>query len=702
MSFRRFVSLAVMLFMLVHPTLSSATPTLDELSKEQWIEVSSTNFRVVTEQPEKVARQMVIDLENLRYISNRLRGATSLEGPPLTIVAVGEDSAEALQLPKDKLGLFLLSRMGYAAVAKVADSWWLSDRIANSRDVFLHEYHHFLLAYSPESTAYPLWYNEGMSEYWSSMRIEDGKVWFGDHSRNDGRERDLFDRHGEIDFDTYSLFSRTRLTEGKSNAEIADNASFYSRARFAIHYFNSTPELRRQLAHYLRLYNMGVSQDQAVRIAFKRNYYELDAALRDYVANRMVRRGFDIGPDGLNLPQFAVKVTPIDRAAVIAVLADVIPRFIPREHTVIKQLLAINLAANPNDPNAYALDFELEPGHITVDEALAKVEDLERRFPNNSRLLALHADILKNAAIQVRVLGGKGWEAAIEQARGLYRRSIAIAPFNPRAYSGLGDIYAAVPTLDPVDEGIAAVDTADIYERRPALFRAMADLYLRKKLLWPALLSIRSAVAFNTEEQRPYDALLLENLELLMDLTQASPTETGLRFKSGATYTGPVHDGKPDGRGTWRRPDGSSYDGDFKDGLPSGYGTLKSERGEIYEGGFSNGFASGSGHMSFPQPGKMMSYEGGVVNATPEGAGVLITLDGHLAATFRNGVPIEGRIVTPVSRAPGDGGNRLAGKPLYGETSLADDACGDARTIKPQWCRFSSRQPISFGKRSDK
>jgi len=643
MPFRRPVLLAAVLFTLAHPASSSAALTIDEVTKEEWIEVSSTNFRVVTEQPEKVARQMVIDLENLRYISNRLRGATSLDGPPLTIVAVGKNSAEALQIPKDFEGIFQLSRKGYAAIAKVSDDWWLSQRIENSRDVFLHEYHHFLLGYSPESTAYPLWYNEGMSEYWSSMQIEDGKAWFGDHSRNFGREMNLTGTHGKINFDTRSLFNRTTLNQILSDADKAENARFYSRARFAIHYFNSTPELRQQLARYLRLYNMGLSQDQAVRIAFKQSYDELDAGLRTYVAKNMVKRGFDIGPDGLNLPQFDVKVTRLDRAAAVAVLVDVMPRFIPPDSLVIRQLLTVNFAVNLNDPNAHALDLELELGHgrTTVREAVEKVEKLETRFPNNPRLLALHADILANVAIQFHASGSKEWGASVEQARGLYRRSIAASTFNPRAFSGLGALYAAVPELNPVDEGIAALDTAVIYERRPQLFRALADLYLRKKDLHAALSSMRNAVAFNTQEQRPFDVLLLENLELLMDLTQAIPTASGLSFKSGATYTGPLRDGKPEGSGTWLRLDGSSYEGEFKDGLPSGHGMLKSERGDLYDGAFANGYAYGKGTMTFSR-GKMKSYDGEVVNATPNGAGVLTTRDGRVAATFRNGVAVNG------------------------------------------------------------
>jgi hypothetical protein len=447
---------------------------------------------------------------------------------------------------------------------------------------------------------------------------------------------------------------------------------------------------------------MGWSQDQAVRVAFKQNFYELDAALGEYIAKGMVRRGFDIGPDGLDLPQFAVKVTRLDRAAAVAVLADIVPRFISRDSTATKELVATNLALNPDDPNAHALDLELK--HITVRDALEKLADLERRFTNNPRLLALHADVLANAAGQYRASGGKGWETGILEARGLYRRSIAASPFNPRAYSGLGDLYAAVPDLEPVDEGIAALDSAAIYERRPQLFRALADLYLRKKLIWPALQSIRSAIAFNSQEYRPFDILLLENLELLMDLADATPAGTGLTFKSGATYSGPVHDGKPEGIGTVLRPDGATFYGEFKNGVPSGHGRLASERGVVYEGDFANGYALGKGHMSFSPADKFISYDGEVAYATPNGVGVLVTRDDRTAGTFRNGTAAAGATTTRAHPTAGRLPGKLPGKGSGGAVGgiFPRDACKDVTTSRPDWCRYSEVRTINLGNTAEK
>lgn len=152
---------------------------------------------------------------------------------------------------------------------------------------------------------------------------------------------------------------------------------------------------------------------------------------------------------------------------------------------------------------------------------------------------------------------------------------------------------------------------------------------------------MRAALAFGAAKDRPLDALLMENLSMVWDLTidpvHRSATATGLAIKTGSTYEGPLRDGRPDGKGKWLRPNGSWYEGDFVAGLPSGRGKLVSERGVAYEGEFAQGFAHGKGRITFPASSKLVSYEGAVEQATPAGAGVLVSKDGRLEALFAEG-----------------------------------------------------------------
>jgi hypothetical protein len=607
---------------------------VSDLVDKNWIAIDSPHFRVVTEQPEAVARQMIVDLENLRYISNRVRGAQSLDGPPLTIVAMGRGSFATLALPRHLAGVFTLSRYGYAALARIEDYSTSADTSDVARATILHEYHHFLMHYSPATTSYPRWYDEGMSEYWSSLVIHDGMAWFGHPVEGSGREAWLVDRMGRVDLDTKWLFNTSKLKFDETRAASSDTARFYARAKYAIHYFNSSPELRRQLAHYLRLHNMGLSEDQAVHFAFKKTYDELDSDMRNYVQRHLTARGFSIGKDGLDLPQVQVTVTKLDRAATYAVLADVVPRFAKGDIKVSRELIETNLKLHPDDAKANAIAVN----RGVVNDGMARLAALLQRYPNDATLLATRAESLRTTALAMRDTGTPGWEALLEEARPLYRRAIQADPQNSLAYYGLGYLYALAPDSGPVQEGIAVLDTVVIYESAPASFRALAHLYLRNKQLPEALKSMRSAVAFGAAGDHPLDALWMENLELLADMgSSANPDGTGLHYQSEAVYEGGLADGKPHGKGKWLRLNGSYYEGDFVHGLPSGHGRLVSERGVVYEGEFLAGMAHGKGRISFPAASKMVSYEGGVDDAVPAGAGVLVTKEGRLETTFVNG-----------------------------------------------------------------
>lgn len=689
-----FLSRALSLLFLSMPLAHAGD--VSDLVEQKWIEIDSPNFRVVTEQPEDVARRMIVDLENLRHISNRVRGAESLPGPPLTIVAMGRSSFATLGLPREIAGVFQLSRYGYAAIARIEDYVTSAAASDVSRATILHEYHHFLLRYSPDTTAYPKWYNEGMSEYWSSLVIQDGRAWFGHPVAGSGREHWLVDMSGRINLDTKWLFNTTRLTYDNTRSGAMDTARFYARANYAIHYFNSSPELRKQLAHYLRLYNMGLSTDQAVRFAFKKSYAELDVDMRRYVDRRLMARGFSIGKDGLALPQVEVKVAKLDLAATYAVLADVVPRFAKRDSKVAKELIETNLKLHPDDPTANSIAVQRGGGA----DGWTRLGALLKRYPKDAGLLATRAEGAYMAALAMRDTGTPGWEAPLKEARDLARRAITADPSNPLAYYTLGHVYRLAPDIGPVQEGIAGLDSLVVYEPSPGSFRALAHLYLRNKQLLEAVKSMRSAVAFDAAGKNPLDALLMENLEIVADMgATATPVAGGLRYTTDAVYEGALVGGKPDGKGKWSRPNGSYYEGDFVHGLPSGHGKLVSERGVAYEGEFAAGMARGIGRISFPAGGKMVSYDGGVEDAVPSGPGILVTQDGRLDVTFVEGEAHGDGVFVPARGAVPVRGTWRYGAyqwPAADKVVFAGGIDGEGRRRGVGWCHAAGSLQIDM------
>lgn len=66
---------------------------------------------------------------------------------------------------------------------------------------------------------------------------------------------------------------------------------------------------------------------------------------------------------------------------------------------------------------------------------------------------------------------------------------------------------------------------------------------------------------------------------------------TNVSRPEGWKYTGPYHNGKPNGEGEVSLPDGGVWKGKFKDGLPEGEGVLTLENGTRFEAGYGeNGF----------------------------------------------------------------------------------------------------------------
>jgi hypothetical protein len=665
--------------------MAQGAGSVEDVTKEHWIRIDSANFRFVTDQPEAAGRAMVKDLEHLRYISNKVRGAESLAAAPLTIVAMSKSGFRQLGLPEGWGGVFTLSRQGYAALASIDGYTQRADNDDFDRQVVLHEYHHFLMHLAPETTFYPRWYDEGMAEYWSSLKIMDGTAWFGDSANAGGRDRALQYSAG---FDTVSLFGRPKLRFDGSRVSGIETIQFYARSLYAVHYFNSTPELRQRLANYIRLLNMGISQEQAMRIALKRTNAELDKEMRIYAQRGAVKRGFPIGKEGLDLPEVAVTVAKLDRRQTYAVLADVVTRFTEHDSAVARELIATNLSLNPDDPDAHAIAI----ARGKPDDGLTRLSALLKRHPDNARLLALQGDSLATAAYGRRGTGGTGWETQAETARTTLRRAIQNDPANALAYFALGNLYAILPEGEPAQEGIACLDTAVIYEPSPHQFRLLARLYRRSGQPKEALKSMRSAVAFGTTKDQPLDALVMENLELVNDLAgEASPNDKGLRYRSGAVYEGPLLDGKPHGKGRWTRPNGSYYEGEFVRGAASGHGKLASERGAVYEGEFAAGMARGQGRIAFPAEAKLVSYEGGVFDVIPSGAGVLVSKRGRLQASFLQGEPHGAGSFTPARGAALNGTWRYGNVdwPADGKTLFTGDIDADGRRHGVGWCRIA-------------
>jgi hypothetical protein len=634
---RRHASLCAQLCAACVLCSAAAAADLDGLAKRSWIKVDSPNFSIVTEQPEAVARQVVKDLEAFRHFRLTLGGMQPLNlSKPLPILAVGADAFSELGFPATWGGAFQLDLSGYSAVGNIED--YMRGRKTDNwaRTVLLHEYSHFMLRVLEQTSAYPVWVDEGVSDYWATFNVDGPTIRIGDKvNNNHGGSRDygLYNRFGRMAIDTETTFNKVTLpVTSKAFEDEEEVDRFYSCAYYAVHYFNSTEALRTSLDKYIMLINRGYRQDRAAMLAFQKPYEELDRDITKYVTRRLSVHLLTHKLGNFEFPAITPQVARLDVPGLYIQLARILRTYSLPGLDVAK-LLARNRELNPNDGDANV--FPLLHG---MERSAAVAAELERRFPRHPKLLAWRADQLRLQAEYMNDKGEAGWLPIAYKARDYYRMAIGLDAEYPSPYHGLGKVYRLLPDSEPLREAVAGFDTASIYTRSPATFMELASVFLRMGKPMEALSALRSAVAFSKPSRLGPEVLLLDNIELLNDLAgEAKATATGLEYASGTRYTGAVSKGKPDGTGKISLPNGSYYEGPFVQGVPHGKGKLASDSGLVYLGDFDQGYGRGQAEVSYPAGNESISYKGQVDYMRPSGKGELVTKSGRYVGGFEDG-----------------------------------------------------------------
>lgn len=169
--------------------LLSATLAPARDKNENWIQITSPHFVVVTNSSEKQGRRVADQFERMRSLFHAMFPKVQMEssGAPITVLAVkDEKDFQALEpeayLAKGSLklgGLFL----------SAADKNYVLMRMDAEGDhpysVIYHEYTHFLLRKSADWM--PLWMNEGFAEFYQNTDIHEKEALLGQPNPEDLR-----------------------------------------------------------------------------------------------------------------------------------------------------------------------------------------------------------------------------------------------------------------------------------------------------------------------------------------------------------------------------------------------------------------------------------------------------------------------------------------------------------------------------------
>src|SRR5215213_3856334 len=170
MIMKRFIfPLAVSLCLLVvvsHHTVVAA--------KDNWVSVHTKNFFMVGNASEKEIRQVALKLEQFRTVFTKLFPNIKFNTPvPTTVVVFKSDSSYAPFKPSTNTA-------GYFQPGQDVNYITLTTELQSmdAFNVIFHEYTHLLV--NNTFTNAPVWFNEGLAEYYSTFRIaDDQKVELG-------------------------------------------------------------------------------------------------------------------------------------------------------------------------------------------------------------------------------------------------------------------------------------------------------------------------------------------------------------------------------------------------------------------------------------------------------------------------------------------------------------------------------------------
>lgn len=244
---------------------------------ENWVEVRSPNFIVVSNAGEKQARKTALQFEQIREVFRKsLAVASSHPSPVITILAVKDEESMRQLLPEYWVkghshpgGLFIFRMNIYFAAVQ------LDEESEGAFETFYHEYYHSVtMPYFPEL---PVWLAEGLAEFYGHTKIDDNSVGMG--------QADavlIAELRSQPFIPLNVLFNVTQSSPYYNESN--KTSIFYAESWALTHYLmlGDRAAHKPMLVAYLKAISQGKSSDQAALEAFG-DMKKLQSDLTNYI-----------------------------------------------------------------------------------------------------------------------------------------------------------------------------------------------------------------------------------------------------------------------------------------------------------------------------------------------------------------------------------------------------------------------------------
>src|SRR5580700_9236080 len=261
--------------------------------QSQWLEIHSTHFTVITDAGEKKGKEVALRFEQMRAVFAILLMKERLNEPvPLTILAFRSDKNYYQSAPQHQgqpiavPGFFVHGEdQNFIVLNLFEEESWRA---------VAHDFAHLLLNYNYPPVAG--WFDEGLAEYFSSIRLDDRKYEIGgDPELRSGFSEDLLQNQREGRNPAKSL---TELLGGQvwlglpdlltmkhdtsSYAEGTHHTLFYAQSWMVMHYLLHEKKLPETGTYFDLTENQHVPVEAAIEKAYGVTAAQFDQAVKEY------------------------------------------------------------------------------------------------------------------------------------------------------------------------------------------------------------------------------------------------------------------------------------------------------------------------------------------------------------------------------------------------------------------------------------
>lgn len=405
------------------------------VAKDKWISIRSKNFFLVGNASEKEIRKVALKLEQFRAVLTQAFPNIRFNSPvPTTVVVFRDHRSYGPFKPRSNIAGYFqpgpdVNYMTLTTEVPGANNpYFIRPTIPGGRDpayeVIFHEYTHLLVNNSFENA--PLWFNEGLAEYYSSFIItDDQKIVLG---RNIGEHVYLLRDNKMLPLKT--LFEVDHKSPHYNESK--KQGIFYAQSWALVHYMMiGKTGKREELGKFLDLINARVALEDACKQAFGMPIEAMEKELRNYVNQN---RYNEMAGHFERRLEIDINDTPTEltEAEAQAYLGDLLLHSYRKDaYTYLQKALKL-------DPNLGMAHASLGMAYFRegkVDEARAS---LERAVALNSQNYLAHyyyAFSLSRRAPQESEPVSTYTPEALTKIREHLQKAIALRPDYPESYN---------------------------------------------------------------------------------------------------------------------------------------------------------------------------------------------------------------------------------------------------------------------------